>query len=213
MRSFFKISALVLLYFLSTAKSCDNSEQDNAMREEAQAASAKDSITDAFASDTLTSSALRAFEATARLKLYDLDDYLGILSDSTTSEVFKTKVGEMIAELFISRDIQIQLSYPGCRKSNANVLRQLRLSGFERIDLSPGIMFDSVCVGKQLQRVDDTLYSGKLRTWFQCAESVTTAGKAKHGEDKIIDIFVVKREKVFGNKSFKVWTVLLGDIK
>ncbi len=188
MRRLISISGLLVLYILFTAKSCENGQEDVIAREEAVSIAVKDSIGSSFASDTLRNSALRAFEETARLKLLDLGDYLGILSDSSTSEVFKTKVGEMITELFISQDVK------------------------EKVSFSVGLVFDSVMVNNHLQRKNDTLYSGTLRFQIQCKPDVTANPQEMIVGYKIIDIFVVRREKIFGDKSLKVWSVALGDL-
>ena len=88
MKRLFNISALILLYILFTAKSCESDEQSRA-QEEARTVAAKDSIAGAFTTDSLGNSALRAFEATAMAKIYDFGDYLKILSDTAAGGVFK----------------------------------------------------------------------------------------------------------------------------
>jgi hypothetical protein len=207
------ILLLILLYILFTAKSCDNGQEDVAAREESVAAAVKDSITSAFASDALNNQALRAFEATARLKLYDFRDYLSLLSDSTTSDVFKTKVAEMIGGLFISREVHLDLSCRGMVNENMNLVRHMHHTGFKNIDIPEGVLFDSVVVLRSLQKVNDTLYSGELKTGVHYKHSTATGNKMLQRDDKIVQVYLLKHEKVFGENSLKVWSVLLGDIE
>ncbi len=212
MRRLISISGLLVLYILFTAKSCENGQEDVIAREDSLAAAVRDSITSAFSSDALSNQALRAFEETARLKLLDLGDFLGILSDSSTSDVFKTKVGQMISELFISRDVSLQFSSPGCLKKDEPFTKQLRIAGMNHAKWPVGIVFDSVIVKNRLKRANDSLFSGTLRFQIQCKPDVTANPQEMIVGYKIIDIFVVRREKIFGDKSLKVWSVALGDL-
>jgi len=212
MRWFFKFSLLMLLYLVLTAKSCNNGDQFNSAREEKQVAMARDSITAAFATDSLTSPVLRAFEVNACQKIYDLGDYLVILSDTNTGKVFKTSVSGVIHDLFISGDVNIRLSVPGCPKGKDALVQHLRETGFKQFEVSPGIKFDSVQVEKKAVRVSDTLYRGTLRFRVSCNQSGNGNSKARPGRYKTGEFVVVKREKRFGTSSLEVWSVLIGNI-
>ncbi len=212
MRRLLSISVLVLLYFIFAAKSCDGDDQFRAAEEQNQINSAKDSIADIFTSVTLSNQALLAFEATARLKMYDFRDYLKLLSDTATSDVFNAKVAGLTGELFISREVRLNLSCSGAANENDNLNKTLKKSGFKNIKISQGVVFDSVTVNSPLQKVSDSLYSGTLKFRLQCADLNRRTGKLTPGVFMIIDIFVAKRENIFGTKSIRVWTILLGDI-
>jgi hypothetical protein len=213
MRKSVYILMLTLLYILFTAKSCDNQQEAVAVREDSLASAVKDSITSAFASDDLSNQTLKAFEATARLKINDFRDYLMLLSDSTTSDVFKTKVAEMIGELFISREVHLDLSCHGMVNENKNLVRQMHHAGFKNIDIPEGVLFDSVVVLRPLQKLSDTLYSGELGTRIHYIRSAATGNKMLCSVDKVVQVYLVKHEKFFGNHSLKVWSILLGDIR
>jgi hypothetical protein len=195
MRKAVYILTLILLYLLFTAKSCDNEEQSDAVREEAHTKAAKDSISAAFGTDTLCAEALMAFEATARLKLYDLVDYLQILSDSTIEKGFKEKLEKMVIELFVPDDGNLELITESIKNLNGQ----------------GGVAVDSVKVQKSLQKVNDSLYSGHLM-FFIHPLNPDLSNKKTISSAKFVEIFVAKREKKFGNNSLKVWTVLLGEI-
>ena len=212
MRRLLNISALVLIYFIFTAKSCDGDDQFRAAEEQAGVNSAKDSIAAVFTSDALSNQALRAFEATARLKMFDFRDYLNLLSDTATSDVFHAKVAGMTGELFISREVRLDLTCSGAANGNDNLNKTLKKSGFKHIIISPGVVFDSVTVNSPLQKVSDSLYSGTLKFRLQCEDLNRRTGKLTPDVFRVIDIFVAKRENIFGTKSIKVWTILLGDV-
>jgi len=212
---FFKFSLLMLMYLVLTAKSCDNGNEFDSAREEKQVALVKDSITAAFATDSLTSSALRAFETTACQKIYDLGDYLAILSDTNTGKVFKTSVAGAIHDLFISGDVNIRLSVPGCpdgKDENNAFVRQLREAGLKNFEVSPGMKFDSVVVEKMAVRANDTLYRGTLRFRVSCSQQDLGNRTTQPGRYKTGEFVVVKREKRFGKSALDVWSVRIGHI-
>lgn len=187
MRRIFRILSLVLIYLIVSAKSCDSDEQFTREIEQKQVLRARDSIASAFEMDSLSQASLRAFEVTAELKLNDLADYLKILNDSSAGNAFKEKAGEMAGALFI----------PGKKVP---------------IDLS-GSGFDSIRVLMPLQQLNDSVCSGQLRFTILLPRSVSSGGEIPRGKNKIVDIFTLKQEKVFGRDRIKVWNVLLGDIR
>jgi len=196
MRKAAYISVLVLIYLLFSAKSCDNREQADTARDEAVAKATHDSIAAVFESDTLSEEALRAFEETAGLKIYDLAEYLKILSDSNTEQGFKGKVEAMIREMFLPQ--------------NGNMDRST--SVFKKMNMQAGMMIDSVKIQQPLQPVNDSLYAGQLRFTIHVVNPHPAERKGQTRE-KRVEIFVLKREKKFGDNTLKVWTVLLGEIK
>lgn len=197
MKKTFYIPTLILLYLLCTAKSCDNQEQSDAARVEKRITATKDSISAVFASDTISNQTIKAFETTARLKLFDLGDYLKILADSTTDKGFKTRVKDIVSKMFISED-------QNHRRINSRGIFQV---------LPGGVHFDSVKVQKPFERINDSLYSGKLRFLVNYPNSAKIIRNGSPKLEKTIDVYLVKREKVFGRNSMKVWTVLFGDIQ
>ena len=187
MRRFFRILPLVIIYLLSSAKSCNDNEQDSRLMEKSDAAKARDSITSVFGSGDLDQASLRAFEITAKLKLNDLADYLKIMNDSAAGKSFKDKAREMADLLF--------------------------LPGKHMPVYKPGVGFDSVRVTKPLQRECDTLYSGRLDFTLRFTGADAAEKKNTLAQTKTIDIFTVKREKIFGRDTVRVWNVFLGDIR
>ncbi|MCX6287574.1 MAG: hypothetical protein NTY96_10710 [Bacteroidetes bacterium] len=187
MRRIFKILVVILVYFIASAKSCDDQEQNTRESEQQEATKARDSIVSVFEKENLSPSALRAFEVTAGLKLNDLSDYLKIMNDSTAGKAFKDKAGEMAEALFI----------PGTKAP---------------ADLA-GVVFDSIRVSRALNRVSDSVYSGQLSFAVTLSHSIKAKGNIHRVETRIVDIFTLKQEKAFGKEKIKVWKVFLGDIK
>jgi len=181
-----KILTLILIYFIVSAKGCDHNEQDTGGLDQNQAQKVKDSITSMFETDTLSQASLRAFEATARLKLNDLTDYLKIINDSLADKAFKDKAREMAMALFVY--------------------------GKKAPDNFQGVDFDSVSVSRGLQRYSDTVYSGQLVVKVRWPNNAGVKGKIPPVKILTVEIFALKQEKIFGKDTVKVWNVLLGDI-
>jgi hypothetical protein len=130
-----RLSVLIVLYLLLSAKSCNQQEEFDAAREQKRADSAKDSILSVFGSDTVTSSTLAAFEEEAKIKFADFFDYQDILSDTSAAPAFREQAREMAGELFISGN-----------------------PAFHAINTRP----DSVWVKQPLHRVNDSIFTGEL---------------------------------------------------
>ncbi len=187
MRRFFRILPLVIIYFLCSAKGCNDNEQDSSLHEESDAARSRDSITSVFGSGNLDQASLRAFEVTAKSKLNDLADYLKIMNDSSAGKSFRYKAGEMAHSLFLNVN-----HMPASLKE---------------------VEFDSIRVKEPLQRESDTVYSGQLDFTLRFTGAGNREKKNTLVQTKTIDIFTVKREKIFGRDTVKVWNVFLGDIR
>lgn len=187
MKRFINILPLLVLYLLLCSKSCNENEQGEALREKNKAVQSRDSITSVFQSEKLDQPELRAFEVTARLKLIDLADYLKIINDSAASRAFKQKAEEMARALFIpGKTIPTRLS---------------------------GIIFDSIKISRQLERKNDSMYSGQLIITVNLAASDAQKRPSPGTCNRTVDIFALKQEKVFGKDTIRVWNVLLGDIR
>lgn len=164
MKRFCRLSVLLLLYLVFSAKSCDQQEEFDAAREQRRTQATKDSIVSVFRSDTVTSATLAAFEESAKIKFSDLFDYLDILNDTTAPRAFREQAGQMAEDLFISETSVPRFPRP-----------------------------DSVWIMERLHPVNDSLFAGRL-------------GFSPHGS---LGFYAVKRDKIFGKDTLKVWTVLI----
>ncbi|MCX6277988.1 MAG: hypothetical protein NT004_07810 [Bacteroidetes bacterium] len=211
MKTIFKISALLALYLLTTAKSCDNREQNEEARETARFQTIHDSLTVASKNDSIDEAAKFAFETSACQKVYDLADYLIILADKNTGEQFVKKTAELTRHLFISSAETLNFSFPENPVENNFLSKRMKDAGFKNVNIPDGVVFDSVWVKQKLLQVNDSLYAGKLGVSALTGATAVENGKLRHLLS--VDFYVVKREKIFGGSIHKIWTVLLGDIQ
>ncbi|MFZ4522972.1 MAG: hypothetical protein ACOYNC_14780 [Bacteroidales bacterium] len=187
MRRTIKISALILLYFLACGKSCDNQERYQAEKERKSIKTATDSLHAEFGSDTLSVSALHAYEESAKMKFSDFLDYLRILHDTTAAEPFRVKAREMIGKIFIGG-----IGEP---------------AGYSTVN--PG----SVIVTEPARQVSPSTCKGKLGFTMTQQEH----GKGAKSDPTIkptsgsIGFLIIKHDKKFGPDAVSVWEVFLGD--
>ncbi len=199
--------ALVVMYLLFSAKSCNSGEEMTDAREQNKIKTTKDSIVHNFGSEGLSEEALRAYEETARLRFADFADYYTILTDTAAARTFRIRAGEMISNIFISENSVFLISAPGGSRATEKIcLKDLVdnawAKGKNPFTLSP----DSVWITQQLHQQNDSVYAGKLAftsTKIPSAKKAVAFGNS--------EIFVLKREKSFGREKLNAWTVVLGE--
>jgi hypothetical protein len=212
MKQFARILSLVLLYLLFTAKSCNDRPQEEASREQSRIEATKDSLKSVFSSDTISTEFLDAMAVDAGLKLSDFYDFIKIINDSSSKDIFKVKAAGMIRSLFASENIHIE-NLHGKQTGTVITLEQLLHPGntnpITREKLVPG----SIKVFKPFQKVSDTAYAGIL----SCKVQTSCVGNGEADgipvREKRVEMLLLKRLKVIGGDPLKVWTVLLGDMK
>ena len=174
---------MILLYLLTTAKSCDDQAPSESTREEARLTVIKDSVRATFTTETLSKASLHAFEFAAMNKLSDLGDFQAIVSDTSVALPFREKAREMIRGLFISEEVSFPLT---------------------------GLVTDSIWVQQGLQFDGNSSYSGKLCYSCNPARQIPSNKHDRVTNKGTIDFSVVKHKKVFGTDSLLVWDVFLG---
>jgi hypothetical protein len=186
MRRTLKIFALILLYFLTCGKSCDNEEKFDVRQEQAKIKAETDSLRSVFGNDNLLASSLLVYMETAKQKFYDFNDYLQIIADTTVAEPFREKAREMIRGLFIT--------------------------GEEPKTIFNPIGLDSVGTKEAFRRMNDSVFEGclvfSLRTIQQPGEITSTSHKTG-----TVTVLLVKRDKNFGEGKLRVWSVFLGKME
>jgi hypothetical protein len=186
MKRALKIFGLIAIYFLACGKSCDNDEQFTARKEKEKVEAETKKLITEFKTDSLSAAMIKAFEETAVQRFYDYNDYVTIVSDTTKALQFRNEARKMISALFL----------PGTEP--AKITR-------------PYALF-KVNVKKELQLLNDSVYSGRLAFTF------VSRVKHLHSDDLIrdsaeIDVFLVKRSKEFGKEKLRVWDVFLGKME
>jgi len=213
MKKIFYISALIFLYLLVAAKSCDNQEQSEEARDRNRIKLTRDSIRSTFESDTLSDASLRAFEGTAIIKLSDFSDYLAILQDTSKAMSFRDKAREMFRGLFIDENSVIQLWDPDKSGTREVTIKQLLLD--ENIGSEPfgEIIPDSVRVKQALWRTGDSIFTGKLSYSYTYNRYNPEKGSNSPLANGTIEFFLKHHEKTFGTDTLLVWDVFLGNVE
>ena len=213
MRRIFYISALGILYFLTTAKSCDNQENIDEERDQARIRITRDSIISTFDSDTLSNTSLRAFEGAAIIKLSDFADYLAILRDTSLAGPFREKAREMILGLFISDRTLIQVSEPNEPGRYKFTVKKF-LEDSEAGSLQFGkIIFDSARVKQELMPSGDSIYAGKLSYAYTFLRDDHSAGSDPLPADGTVEFFLKRHTRNFGPDTLILWDVFLGNME
>ncbi|MEI6456164.1 MAG: hypothetical protein WCO93_07735 [bacterium] len=211
MRRFIKISVLILVYFLTCSKSCDNEEQFTAERNKNRVKAEQDSLRSVFETDTLPTASLFAFQEAAKQKFSDFRDYLNILADTTLAGPFRSQAGEMIQDLFISGEVSL-LFRPVTQQGKREVkIYQMDNPGREILALIRGFTADSVWTECPLSWINDSTCTGRLGFTSQFAlKEDKQPPSIRNG---MLDILLIKRNKAFGNDTLKVWAVYLGNMQ
>jgi hypothetical protein len=208
MKRLLKIATLLLLYCLTTAKSCTNSEDNLAARQQFVVTATRDSIRKALEPDTLSAEALAAFEESARRKVLDLADYLNILSDTTLDKTFRKKAAGMIRGMFISDTVVLAINPPAMHRMKEETVGRLVTgeTAFCHVE------FDSVKVSRPLHKTGSGQYSGMLSSLFITQQD--SPGTSKSGSDQVksIEFNLVVHQTILGRDTLYAWKVLLGHI-
>jgi hypothetical protein len=198
MKRSFQILTLGVLYLLLCSKSCSDREEFDAKREQEEIRQTKDSVIAVLGSDTIKVSALRAFEVEAVQKTADLIDFFNILSDTSLSPEFKDNAKMMINRMFVS-------GHPAIRYADED-----RFGTSEDLPKC-SMVTDSVFFTRPLCRINDTLFNGRLVCNFVRSQKMRQSVKACPGNAGI-EIIVGKRDKQFGSKTMKIWSVYFSEV-
>lgn len=213
MRKWVRLSGLLFLYVLFSAKSCNDREEFNAARQKERLVHSFDSLSFLLSADSLPSTVENAFESSVMQKLGDLVDYINIVGDTTIASGFREQSAKMIQGLFISTDAMIRMKPQGDKNFNG-----MRLPEFVKIIETPewiyrSIVSDSAWIIKPLKKINDSIYSGQFGFSFSAGlkqPNHQASGISQYGK---IEAFIVKKEKSFGARRMKVWSVFMGDIE
>jgi len=211
MSKYLKITVIILSLFTTYAPSCGD-EQANAIREEAILSTTKNEIRSEFETDYLTETSLFAYETTAKQKLSDLAEYLQIMTDTSLDMSFRVKSGDMIKNTFLSENEILQ-----CVEQDEEPVKELKIcllikKGLENKLPHQTYTFDSIGIYKPLHRIDNTTYSGVLR-FSQNFTDAASPEQIINSLRRNADFWVIKKDKVFGTDTLKIWNVRLGDIR
>lgn len=202
---------LILIYLVCSARTCNESEEATEVQKEVYTMNLMNSVKQVFTSDSLSDHFLRAYEITATEKVIDFADYMKIISDTTFDLRFRQYAAELVRNMFISDEIDLSgwsKSYP---EPGLDILEHL-LS----YSLSEGVLFWLKPVDfniiKPFTSTNDSTFTGNLsfnyKSLYYAGQDTSEIESGK----LVIDIFLMKETRSFGNEQFRVWEVYLGTM-
>ncbi len=202
---------LIILYLVCSARTCTGDDEAAAKREEQNIMSLTDSVKHVFMSDSLTDQLLRAYEITAKEKLNSFADYMKIISDTTLDFRFRQHAGELVRDLFVPGEIELKnwsILYP---EPNLNTL-ELLLAYSLTEGISYWIQPGKINVTNPFTRQNDSIFTGAL-SFYQNLFLFSNVDTSDMGSrELLIDVYIIRKVKAFGNEQLRVWEVYLGDI-
>jgi hypothetical protein len=211
MKKLFNILILCLIYLVFCGKSCVD-DSGRLAGQEKQVSTAKNSIRDEFESGYLSEDARNAAEVKAMQQLRDLADYIEMYSDVTTDSLFRVKAGEMIREMFVSEDSKLSFGQVKNKKMKSVALQEFLQEGFGDKIKKAEVIFDSIRVLEPLKKSGEEVYSGELVA-FQTVSSSEPGNSNSIANPVTIHFVSVKRSKIIGKDTLKVWQVLFKDME
>ena len=213
MHRFIQIFGILIIYLVCGAPSCNDKKQGSAEQEQNSLKASIDSLRESFGSGHLSAVSLEAFEVSASQKLPEFADYLCILGDTSLNSSFKDKAREMIRELFLSEDVKFPVTNGARLKERELTLKQILSDKVKPAVLSYDLVLDSVRIGKHFQRTDDTTYTGMLNFTLRYTGAPPSVENMTRFTGNTMDIFILKRNRIFGKDTLRVWKVCLGNMK
>ncbi len=203
------VGSLVLIVIY--AHSCAG-EDESAVNDEKKITVEIDSISAEFQHNTLSAKSLIAFEANASQKLLDFSDYYNTLSDTGIDSAFKMKTAEMIRGLFVSDTVTHHV-YSDLQHSDSKItLNHLLQSAIDGKSLVDKFLIDSIWIDKPFIKTKKQSYQTIL--YFRQKHIVfDTLTLPSNVEQKEMDVFVQRQNKIFGQDTLKIWGVRLGEIR
>jgi len=196
MNKMLKYSILITLCFwIVAAPTCEDAispvdaRMDHLVRLE--------TVSEVFASESLSDDNLEAFEFKAVEKLMDYSDYLGIIYSKEFPASFREQARQNIAGFF---------------NSNQNAEAALSFKCISGPYNSFQILVDSVEIIEPLSREADTRYMGSMRYAEKILGINTSDTIIVSHSHKTIGIILQMDYKDFGENSLLVWEILLGEI-
>lgn len=201
------ILTLISILMVLGAPSCVD-EQGAEILEAELLERSQEEIREEFETDYLDEESLFAYEVTAMQKLTDFTDYLQLMTNSDLDLSFRKKAGKMISSSFYSDSITLCLS----ENKEEWEVGMLIAGGLKNELAIPSFHIGSVHVEKPLHREGPGFYSGSLLFLQSISNSPEDAVKPP-SMLRTAEFFVVRKNKVFGDDTLRIWNVQLGEIR
>lgn len=142
---------------------------------------------------------LEAFEKRAIQKLYDLADFIQIISNPEYDKSFRKEAAKQAEENFIKEDVDLACLF---NDTSFTTIKDLLKHSDQTVE---GIFLtvNKPQIKEELSLSDENLYTGKISFTFESKTGTETA---------LCDIILTKKHKLFGNKKESIWTIGLGNI-
>ncbi len=203
---------LILTLIVCSAKDCADGGNMRAVSEEERIIALKDNVKTVFEADSLGDEFRSAYEETARQKLIDFADYLKIISDTSLDINFRQQARAMASKLFISDEVDLHNWSKIYSKSGLNTLEQLLDTSLSQgMDCWAQPM--QIRVDKPLSWKNDSTFAGRLSFNQKLIPLGSMVTSDSIYRTLMIDIYTLKREKIFDKEQLRIWEVLLGDIE
>ena len=195
-----------MLLFLLTAETCGDGNIE--VTKEDRLSGMFQDIEDEFVNDELTPEILFAFEKRAIQKLNDFIDYLNIYADTSLSKQFRIQARQMIIETFYSEtDLYRFYQDLGLLEDTTNrILYNSKNGGLFKTEI------DSIVVTDNFLKQAFSGYVGELRFSQKLFRITSTDTVLTNTLFRNSEIFVIKTEKEFGEKTQDFWKLYLGEI-
>lgn len=153
-----------------------------------------------FTNDNLPDENLKAFEKRAEEKLIDLNDYLNIYADPSSSKEFRIQARKMIRQLFISEG-DINLLYKSLEIIEDSV-DVILINKTDRNFFQTEVK--SITIEKKFNKVSDSEYIGEtlLRQQINIKKS-----DSENEINTPIRMKAIKTFSEFGDETLEVWKV------
>ena len=205
------ILILILIYFVCCARTCTEEDSIVERNEKAALLELRDSIKQVFGIDFPDDKLLNAFEATAKQKLIDFSDYMKAASDSSLDVNFRKKATEMATQPFISTEIDCR----NWKREGTNLdfftLEQL-LDEIILKGMAGYVQPIEINVKTPLTLENDSTYRGSLSFYQQYIPFNNPDLQEIITGERAIDIYIIKKAKIFGEEILIIWEAFLGDI-
>ena len=202
---------LIMIYLVCSARACNEDEGTAAIREEEDILALKDSVSHVFMTDVLSDKLLRGYEITAAEKLNDFADYMKIISDTTLDQRFRQQAVKLVRDLFIPEKIELyqwSKAYPEAGLYTLDVLLEHSLKKGVSFWICPL----KINVSEPFTSANDSTFTGSLSFNYKCVSLDYQDTTELISESLVMDIYLIKQLRPFGNDQYRVWTVYLGDI-
>ncbi len=205
------ILILILIFLVCSARTCEEGDESNALKEENYILNLKNEVKEVFASDTLSEQFLKAFEITASDMINDFADYLKIISDTTLDLRFRQKSAGLLRNLFISDKIVLSKwsrNYQEPGLYTMDELLEYLLSEGTPVSIDP-VEIRSL---KPFALKNDSTWTGILTCDLGYLSESKKDTLIITDRNIYFDIYLIKKVRYFGQEMIKVWEVFLGDI-